>query len=91
MGKRIIAAVSTAVAVVREWLDLRTLHAYSGISERTLRNWIHRDSDPLPASQPQNKIMVRRSAFDAWMERQVVKKNLDVDSLVEEIVSSVRN
>jgi hypothetical protein len=34
-----------------EWLDLKALTGYACVSERTLREWIHRDSNPLPASR----------------------------------------
>lgn len=70
------------------WLDLKRLAGYACASEKTLRLWIHRLRDPLPASQAGGKIRVRRSEFDRWMERQQVKR-LDVDRIVEEIVASV--
>lgn len=72
-----------------EWMDMRRLTAYASVSERTLRSWIHRLRDPLPASQVGGKIRVRRATFDAWMERQNVPKQVDVSRIVEEIVNSV--
>ena len=32
-----------------EWLDLKALQEYACLSNRTLREWIHRCVDPLPA------------------------------------------
>ena len=46
----------------REWLDLRTLTEYACVSERTLREWIHRFENPLPAVQVGNKLGRRKSA-----------------------------
>jgi hypothetical protein len=69
----------------QEWVDLRALQKYACVSERTLRSWIHRASDPLPASQVGTKIFVRRSAFDYWMESHEVK-HVDVNGIVEDVL-----
>jgi len=34
-----------------EWMDLKALTQYACVSERTLREWLHRPIDPLPASR----------------------------------------
>jgi hypothetical protein len=73
---------------IQEWLDLKALQRYACISERTLREWIHRPSDPLPASQVGTKILVRRSIFDLWVESHEVK-SIDLGSIVEDIVADV--
>ncbi len=52
------------------YLPLRALAAYSGISVRTLRGYL--DGPPaeaLPCFRVGGKILVRRSEFDAWIER----------------------
>jgi hypothetical protein len=72
----------------QEWLDLKALQRYACISERTLREWIHRAIDPLPASQVGTKILVRRSAFDRWVEGYQVK-SIDLASVVGEILDDV--
>jgi excisionase family DNA binding protein len=72
-----------------EWLDLKALRVYASASDRTIRTWIHRQRDPLPASQAGGKIRVRRSAFDAWMDRQTIKK-VDVNSIVNDIVMALK-
>ena len=51
-----------------EWLDLKSLQRYACVSERTLREWIHRGANPLPAARVGTKILVRRSTFDQWLE-----------------------
>jgi len=73
-----------------EWMDLKSLCLYASACERTLRDWIHRSNDPLPASQVGNKIRVSRVAFDVWMERQAVRPEaVDVGRIVEGIISDV--
>jgi excisionase family DNA binding protein len=71
-----------------EWLDLKALQRYACVSERTLREWIHRGTDSLPATRVGTKILVRRSKFDQWLENQRVK-NIDVGCIVNEMVAGV--
>lgn len=42
-----------------EWLDLKELTRHACVSERTLREWIHRAVHPLPAVRVGCKILVR--------------------------------
>src|SRR5207302_4573553 len=67
-----------------EWLDLKALQGYACVSERTLREWIHRAVDPLPAVRVGSKILVRRSVFDRWLEAHRVK-HVDVGCSVNEL------
>jgi excisionase family DNA binding protein len=71
-----------------EWLNLRQLTEYAAVSNRTLRAWIHCPVNPLPAVRVGVKILVRRSEFDAWMERHRIKQ-VDLGGMVEEIVEAV--
>jgi hypothetical protein len=71
-----------------EWMDLKVLQRYACVSERTLRGWIHRPINPLPAVRVSTKILVRRSTFDLWMETHKVKR-IDVESIVDEILDGV--
>jgi len=71
-----------------EWLDLKALQKYACISERTLREWIHRPVGALPAARVGTKILVRRSTFDSWLENHRLKR-VDVGCIVEEMVASV--
>jgi hypothetical protein len=71
-------------------MDLKTLSEYCTVSERTLRAWIRRAADPLRASQPEGKLLVKRSTFDAWMERQQVKASVDVDAAVDDILGALK-
>jgi excisionase family DNA binding protein len=72
----------------REWMDLKALTRYACISERTLRDWIHRTSNPLPAAQVGTKILVRRSTFDQWLENHRLQ-SVDVACIVDEMVAGV--
>jgi len=71
----------------REWLGLRELTAYADVSDRTLRAWMHRPDNPLPAVQVGGKILVRRSQFDAWLEQHRIEpiSSLDIDGIVAEM------
>jgi excisionase family DNA binding protein len=72
-----------------EWLDLKALKQYACVSERTLRTWIHRSNAPLPASQVGNKILIRKSAFDSWLETHKVQ-GVDIEGIVEDLIVGVR-
>lgn len=59
--------VSTALD---PFLDLKALVAYSGLSKSTLRAYIDLPpADALPCYRLRGKILVRRSEFDAWLQR----------------------
>jgi excisionase family DNA binding protein len=69
-----------------EWLGLRELTKYAAVSERTLRAWIHQAADPLPAVRAGGKLLVKRAAFDEWLERRRVQA-VDIDAIVRELVT----
>jgi excisionase family DNA binding protein len=71
-----------------EWLDLKALQGYACVSERTLRDWIHRSINPLPAAQVGTKILIRRSTFDQWLENHRLQ-SVDVACIVDELVTGV--
>jgi excisionase family DNA binding protein len=72
-----------------EWLDLKELTRYACVSDRTLREWIHRVVDALPAVRVGCKILVRRSEFDRWLEAHQVK-HIDVGCIVDELIAGVK-
>jgi excisionase family DNA binding protein len=72
----------------QEWLDLRALQKYACVSERTLREWIHRPENPLPASRVGTKILVRRSTFDAFLEAHKIRP-INVGCMVNEVLAGV--
>ena len=72
-----------------EWLDLKALQEYACVSERTLREWIHRVVNPLPAARVGTKILVRRSVFDRWLEAHEVK-HVDIGCIVDAMIAGVK-
>lgn len=81
---------SSSSAVEMEWLDLRQLTRYAAVSERTLREWIHSETNPLPASRVHAKLLVRRRDFDRWLESHRLKPSSSVDGIVDELLAAVR-
>ena len=75
-----------------EWMDLRAIQAYAAVSERTLREWIHREINPLPAVRVQGKILVRRTTFDRWLQGHAIvpADSIDVDATVDEILAGLK-
>lgn len=75
----------------REWIDLKALTAYASVSERTLREWVHRAVNPLPAARVGTKILVRRGVFDRWLEAHplVPADSVDVDATVKQILADI--
>lgn len=51
------------------YLSLRALGAYAGLSVRTLRSHIASRVHPLPYYRVGGSIRVRRSEYDAWVQR----------------------
>jgi hypothetical protein len=72
-----------------EWLDLKALQQYACVSERTLRQWVHRSDNPLPAARVEAKILVRKAVFDRWLESHKVKA-VDIGSIVEDLIIGIR-
>lgn len=74
--------------IYREWLGLKELSRYADVSERTLRGWIHSPADPLPAAKVCGKVLVRRSDFDAYLQRHRIRtlEELNVDGIVRDVL-----
>jgi len=84
------------------WLSLEALSKYSGLSVRSLRAYLSDPTNPLPhyrmkephviatkagrSKTVSGKILIRKSAFDRWMEHFLHTPALDrlVDEVVEE-------
>jgi excisionase family DNA binding protein len=79
--------MASKFTIDREWLDLPELAQYAAVSDRTLRAWLHRVTDALPAVRVGGKILVRRSEFDAWLERHRISLGTKID--VDDIVNGV--
>jgi excisionase family DNA binding protein len=79
--------MASKFTIGREWLSLRELTEYAVVSDRTLRAWLGRESDALPAVRVDGKILVRKSQFDEWLERHRIQPGVQVD--VEGIVNGL--
>jgi len=72
-------------------MDLKTVTEYVCVSDRTIRNWVHRSINPLPAVRVGTKILVRRAVLDKWLESHPLTPgdSIDVEATVREILSDV--
>ena len=64
---------------------------YAAVSKRTIREWLHRSLNPLPAVRVGTKILVRRSTFDAWLEKHplIPADSINVNETVNEILADM--
>jgi len=86
-----VDAVDTQYGTAQpEWLDLKAAQRYACMSDRTLRDLIHRPFNPLPAVRVGKKILINRSEFDKWLQAHRLK-SVDVASIVDEIVGGLAN
>ena len=76
----------------KEWLDLKAITRYACVSERTVREWIHRIKNPLPAVQVEKKILIRRSLFDQWLEAHPFRPivSIDINRVVDDVLHDLR-
>lgn len=76
-----------------EWMDLKATQRYACVSERTVRDWIHRPQNPLPASQVENgKLLIKRSTFDRWLEAHPYTPvdSIDLSLIVNDVMKDLR-
>ena len=76
--------------LAREWLDLRALTEYASVSKRTLRKWIHRFENPLPAVRVGNKLLIKKSVFDEWLAAYTIRPAENVNVIVEDVMRTLR-
>ena len=89
--RRHVEGCGVQMSVFPEWMDLKTAQTYICVSERTLREWIHREVAPLPAVQSDKKIFIRRTRLDQWLESDPVQRgsDMDVEQLVNDVLGSL--
>ncbi len=77
------------MAIAPEYLSLKDLACYSGLSERTLHGFLHNPGAPLPYYQPGGgKILVKCREFDEWMA-QFKRQTASVDAMVDHLLRKV--
>lgn len=75
----------------RGYLPLKALALYSGLSVRTLRDYLTDSMRPLPHFRVGGKILVRRADFDTWViQFRVSAKPLGVDAIVHDVMRGLR-
>lgn len=70
------------------FLDLKRLSQYSSLGIPTLRDYIR--SDALPCFKVKGKILIKQSEFDTWLERYRVNQSQDLNSIVDEVMDSLK-
>ena len=83
------AKLRTFVAVAGDYLPLKQLAMYSGLSVRTLRVHLADRTRPLPYYKVGGKILVRRADFDAWAAQFRVSLPTGIDDLVNDVVQGL--
>ena len=72
------------------YLALRALAGYSGLSVRTLRDYLVDPMRPLPCYRVGGKIVVRRSEFDAWIGAYRESGRTDVGQIVSDVLRGLQ-
>lgn len=79
------------VPVGSEYLSLRDLSQYAGLSVRKLRDYLHDRVRPLPSYRIGGRVPVRRADFDVWaLQFRVVSAATTVEAVVDDIMSTLR-
>jgi hypothetical protein len=86
-----IARSPSVHSEVDEYLPLRKLAAYAGLSLRTLRSHLASGSHPLPHYRIGGKILVRRCDYDRWaVQFRVERPAVSIDALVDDVLKDLR-
>jgi len=71
---------------MREWLRIKDVPDYCGISERLAREWL---KNGLRYSKIRGCILIRRETLDLYIEQFAVDDDVGLDGLVNEIVGGM--
>jgi hypothetical protein len=72
-----------------EYLPLKALAIYAGLSVRTLGGYLVHAARPLPHYKIGGRVVVKRSEYDAWVQAFRVAKSGAVDAIVDEILAGL--
>ena len=72
-----------------EYLDLKKLSMYASLGVPTLRERLREGK--LPFYKLRGKILVRKTDFDEYMQSYRVDKREDLDQLVDDVITSMKN
>jgi hypothetical protein len=73
-----------------QWMSLKALAGYSGLSVRNLRDRITDPAHPLPCYRIGGKLLARRSDYDAWAARYRRVGDVELDQVVSEVLRGLR-
>ena len=76
-----------AITLKDQYFDLKGLSTYSAISVGSLRDYL---KTGLSHFKLKGKILVKRSEFDAWLERYRVNRSQDLDNIVDGVMDSLK-
>ena len=77
------------MATAPEYLPLKALSQYGGLSVRTLRGYLHHPAHPLPHYRVGGKILVKRSEFDTWVAGFRAESSSRVDAIVSGVLQGL--
>ena len=77
-----------AISLKDKYFDLRGLEVYSSIKVPTLRDHIR--SGDLPCFKVKGKILIKKSEFDNWLEGYRVNRQQDINNIVDEVLTSLK-
>ena len=72
------------------YLSLRSLSTYSGLSVRTLRNYLRHPVSPLPFYRVGGRILIRALEFDRWVEQFRADHPVALGDMVDEVLRELR-
>ena len=75
--------------VQREYLSIRELEKYSGISQRTLWDLLKDPINPIPhfrVGSAGRIVRVKKSEFDRWIQTQRPSNTNEINRIVDEIL-----
>jgi excisionase family DNA binding protein len=87
-GLRIVERVELA-APFDCYFSLAGLAAYCSLSKRTLYAYLNDPSHPLPCYRVGGRVLVRKGAFDAWIEHYRAQGRVNVDQVVDGVLTAL--
>ena len=72
-----------------DWLDLNGILERVCVSENTVRSWIHRPENPLPAVMVDRKLLVRAVDLDRWLSSHRVVNGAGINAIADEVIAGL--
>jgi len=78
--------IEPAISLKDQYFDLKGLSVYSAFGVGTLRDYLK--SGGLPGFKLRGKILIKRSEFDACLEKFRIEQ--DLNTIVDDVMSSLK-